>query len=110
MPQFFPSLSIGLGMDQIKQTLILRLAKKGLETDLILNPQMSISQVNQKMQYVGWAGVEMDYHTFQLALACFEDEGLQRLENKSVGWFAKRFDPHLLSADTQPASATKVVL
>ena len=109
-------------MDKIKQTLILRLVKKGLETDLIpnfirnlanfyiINPQISISQVNQKMHYVGWAGVEMDYHTFQLAVACFEDEGLQRLENKSVGWFAKRFDPHLLSTDAQPASATKVVL
>jgi hypothetical protein len=109
-------------MDQIKQTLMLRLVKKGLETDLIpnfirslanfylVNPQMSISQVNQKMHYVGWAGVEMDYHTFQLALACFEDEGLQRLENKSVGWFAKRFDAHLVSADDPPASAAKAAL
>jgi hypothetical protein len=109
-------------LDKIKQTLILRLVKKGLETDLIpnfirslanfyiVNPQMSISQVNQKMQYVGWAGVEMDYHTFQLALACFEDEGLKRLENKPVGWFAKRFDPYLLWADDKPASTTKAVL
>jgi hypothetical protein len=71
---------------------------------------MNVSQVNQKLQYLGWAGVEVDYHTFQLALACFEDEGLKRIENKTIRWFTKRFGPECLSADNPPAPAVKVVL
>ena len=109
-------------MNQIKHTLIQRLEKKGLESDLIpsfirslantyvVNPQMNVSQVNQKLQYLGWAGVEVDYHTFQLALACLDDEGLKPIENKSIRWFTKRFGPECLSADNQPAPAVEVVL
>lgn len=109
-------------MNKIKHTLIQRLEKKGLEADLIpsfirslansyvVNPQMNVSQVNQKLQSLGWAGVEVDYHTFQLALACFEDEGLKRIENKSIRWFTKRFDPKRISADNQPDPAVEVVI
>ena len=109
-------------MDNIKHTLIQRLEKKGLESDLIpsfirslansyvVNPQMNFSQVNQKLQSLGWAGVEVDYHTFQLVLACFEDEGLKRIENKSIRWFTKRFDPKCISADSSPGPAAEVVL
>lgn len=108
-------------MNKIKHTLIQRLEKKGLESDLIpsfirslansyvVNPQMNISQVNQKLQYLGWAGVEVDYHTFQLALACFEDEGLKRIENKSIRWFKKRFDPKCVSPGKQADPTTEVV-
>jgi hypothetical protein len=109
-------------MNHIKHTLIQRLEKKGLESDLIpsfirslansyvVNPQMNFSQVNQKLQSLGWAGVEVDYHTFQLALACFEDEGLKRIENKSIRWFTKRFGPRSLSTDSKPMPATEVVV
>ena len=109
-------------MNHIKHTLIQRLEKKGLESDLIpsfirslansyvVNPQMNFSQVNQKLQSLGWAGVEVDYHTFQLALACFEDEGLNRIENKSIRWFTKRFGPRNLSADSKTMPAAEVVL
>ena len=109
-------------MNQIKRTLIRRLEKKGLESDLIpsfirslansyvVNPQMNVTQVNQKLQYLGWAGVDVDYHTFQLALACFEDEGLKRIENKSISWFTKRFGPRSLSADSKPLPAAEVTL
>jgi hypothetical protein len=108
-------------MNQVKHTLIQRLEKKGLDSNLIpsfirsiansyvVNPQMSVSQVNQKLHYLGWAGVEMDYHTFQLVLACFEDEGLKRMENKSIRWFTKRFDPKRLSADDLPDPVTEIV-
>jgi hypothetical protein len=89
-------------MNQIKHTLIQRLEKKGLESDLIpsfirslansyvVNPQMNVSQVNQKLQYLGW--------------------GLKPIENKSIRWFTKRFGPECLSADNQPAPAVEVVL
>ena len=109
-------------MNNIKQTLIQRLEKKGLESDLIpsfirslansyvVNPQMNVSQVNQKLQYLGWAGVEVDYHTFQLALACFEDEGLKRIENKSIRWFTKRFGPQCLSGDNLPDPAVEAAI
>jgi len=113
---------MGKIMNQIKHTLIQRLEKKGLESDLIpsfirslansyvVNPQMDFSQVNQKLQSLGWAGVEVDYHTFQLALACFEDEGLKSIENKSIRWFTKRFGPKRLSTDSQPTPAAEITL
>ena len=109
-------------MNQIKLTLIQRLEKKGLDSNLIpsfirslancyvVNPHLSLSQVNRKLQYLGWEGVEMDYHTLQLVLSCFEDEGLKRLETKPVQWFVKRFDPQNLSFDDQAESTVEATL
>lgn len=109
-------------MNQIKLTLIRRLEKKGLDSNLIpsfvrslancyvVNPHLSLSQVNRQLQYLGWEGVEMDYHTLQLILSCFEDEGLKRLETKPVRWFVKRFDPHNLSVDDPADSAVEAPL
>ena len=58
------------------------------------DPQMSLSQINRRLRYLGWEGIELDYHTLQLAIACLEDEGLENMENKPVWWFENNFTLH----------------
>jgi hypothetical protein len=43
---------------------------------------MNLLHVNKRLHSLGWDGFELDYHTLQLAIACFEAEGLKTLENK----------------------------
>ncbi len=37
---------------------------------------MNPLQANEKLQFLGWDDIEVDYHTMQLAIACFETEGI----------------------------------
>ena len=79
-------------LSQHKQILINRLEKKGMEKNTILgfilslksclidNPNMNHFQINKRLQFLGWDDFELDYHTLQLAIACFEAEGLKSLE------------------------------
>lgn len=79
-------------LSQHKQILINRLEKKGMEKNAILgfilslksylldNPNMNHLQINKRLQFLGWDEFELDYHTLQLAIACFESEGLKSLE------------------------------
>ena len=41
---------------------------------------MNHLQINKRLQFLGWNDFELDYHTLQLAIACFEAEGLKSLE------------------------------
>ncbi len=66
----------------IKQIFLQRLIKIGVEPNLTssllkalavffyLNPNMSLSQVNERLHYLGWNDIELDYHTYQLAIEC----------------------------------------
>jgi len=66
----------------IKQILLKQLIIIGVEPNLIsglmkalavffyLNPNMSLSQVNERLHYLGWNDIELDYHTYQLAIEC----------------------------------------
>jgi hypothetical protein len=54
---------------------------------------MNLSQINRQLRYLGWNGIELDYHTLQLAIACLEEEGLENMENKPVHWFESNFSP-----------------
>jgi len=45
---------------------------------------MNLLQVNKQLHLLGWDSFELDYRTLELATACFEAEGLERLENKPV--------------------------
>ena len=38
-----------------------------------LNPQATMIQINERLRFLGWIDVELDYHTFSLA-----KESLQR--------------------------------
>ena len=79
--------------NQIKQNLISRLEKQGIEPNIIpgfirslanaisVNPQMNLLQVNKHLHFLGWDEFELDYHTLQLAIACFEAEGLKSSEH-----------------------------
>ena len=73
----------------VETTLRHQLDKMGIESntiprfvkDLIIclsdNPSMNLFQVNSRMHCLGWD--YLDYHTFQLAKACFENGGLKSL-------------------------------
>ena len=66
----------------LKQIFLQRLIKIVVEPNLIsglmkalavffyLNPNMSLSQVNERLHYLGWNDIELDYHTYQLAIEC----------------------------------------
>ena len=74
----------------IETTLLHHLDKMGIESntiprfvkDLIIsftdNPSMSLFQVNSRLHGLGWD--YLDYHTFQLAKACFENGNLKSLQ------------------------------
>jgi hypothetical protein len=80
-------------MIQIKIKLVKRLKMKGVEPGIIpwfiknlestmrFNSQMNLSQINNRMKWLGWDDVELDYHTYQLAKACFESEAINGTGN-----------------------------
>jgi hypothetical protein len=69
-----------------KHILMQRLEKKGMAKSTILgftlslksclldNPDMNHIQINKRLKFLGWDDFELDYHTLQLAIACFENE------------------------------------
>ena len=90
-------------LDQLERILIRQLEKSGLESNLIpgfirslaktisSDPQMDHLRVNERLQYLGWDGFVLDYHTLQLAMACFEANGLETMDKRSVQWFETHF-------------------
>ena len=68
----------------IEKTLINELKGKGIEYKIIprfikdlaysfqIDPSVSLSDVNDRLHFLGWEDVELDYHTLQLAIASFE--------------------------------------
>jgi hypothetical protein len=47
--------------------------KKALAGFLYLNPNISLLQVNERLHYLGWNDIELDYHTYQLAIECLDN-------------------------------------
>jgi len=90
-------------LNELLRTFLERLEKKGVERCIIpgfvrnlanavfLSPHMSLSQVNTRLQFLGWDGFELDYHTLELARACFEAKGLGASDTKPSGWFENHF-------------------
>ena len=80
-------------MIQIKMTLVDRLKMKGIEPNTIpwfiknlantmkFDSHMDLSQINRRLKWLGWDDFELDYHTYQLAKACFEAEGMSPIDN-----------------------------
>jgi hypothetical protein len=71
---------------EIELSLMTQLEKKGIEQSMIplfirdlvgtvysASSLEDISQINDRLHLLGWIGIEMDYHTLQLAKACFEN-------------------------------------
>jgi len=73
-------------LGSVRRVLRQRLENKGLDSStipgyirsltnaLVKKPHMTLSQVNRQMDYVGWRGVELDYHTWELTRATLESE------------------------------------
>jgi hypothetical protein len=86
-------------MDDLKQIFIKRLEDKGIRLSIIpcfirdlansflTDPNLNYSQVNERLHYLGWDDFDLDYHTLELAVACFEIEGLKISEYNPVKWF-----------------------
>ena len=43
-----------------------------------IDPYVSLSDVNERLHFLGWEDVELDYHTLQLAIASFESDQSQQ--------------------------------
>lgn len=68
----------------IEETLINELQEKGINDEIIprfikdlaysyeIDPSFSLSEINDRLHYLGWSDVDLDYHTLQLAIASFE--------------------------------------
>ena len=107
-------------MKQIKEILFRRLEKNGVDFNFMPgfirslvnscsnDPEMNLSQINRQLNYLGWNGIELDYHTLQLAIACLEDEGLENMENKPVRWFERNFSPPNSDAFEDPGTISEV--
>ncbi|MCU0560116.1 MAG: hypothetical protein MUD16_07965 [Desulfobacterales bacterium] len=73
-------------MNNLRQLFIDQLVKKGadpaslpgmlraLSKILSANPEIDTATANEKLCYLGWNEIQMDYHILQLALAYFESE------------------------------------
>jgi hypothetical protein len=46
---------------------------KNLSNMSLVNSDMTLFQVNDRLRLLGWEDVELDYHTLQLAIAFFEE-------------------------------------
>jgi hypothetical protein len=82
-------------MNDVRQIFIERLIKKGADPSslpgilralskiLSADPDIDPASANEKLSYLGWKEVEVDYHLLQLSLAYFESEDPQSPERFS---------------------------
>ena len=76
-----------ISLTELKKRLIERLEMKGMEPGMVpgfmrllenavmVKPNMGLTEAAERLENLGWDGFELDYHTLQLAIACFEVEG-----------------------------------
>jgi hypothetical protein len=88
-----------LAMNDLKKILIKRLENKGigisiipcfirdLANSFVVNPNFNYSQINKRLHDLGWNDFDLDYHTLELFIACFEIEGLNNFEYRPAHWF-----------------------
>ncbi|UCE34624.1 MAG: hypothetical protein JSV40_01500 [Deltaproteobacteria bacterium] len=81
-------------MEQIIRILIERLTGKGMEVTTIpaylrnfaqtvlAHPHITLNELNDQLQFLGWNGFELDNDTFYLILAVFEPD----LASKPSSW------------------------
>jgi hypothetical protein len=89
----------------LDKKLALKLIENGVEASLIpgflrslanaclITPNISHYQANKRIKYLGWEHIEIDYHTFELAMTSLEVKGLSQLKYKSAPWYIDSFDP-----------------
>jgi hypothetical protein len=77
----------------VRRALVHRLAALGIHRELVpglirniavahrIDPYIDRLRFNRRLRYLGWNDLNLDYHTWQLALACLETEdGRQRIQ------------------------------
>ena len=91
-------------MTVIDQKLVNKLMENGVEAALIpgfirslanaflINPNMSYCQARKRLKYLGWEDIDIDYHTFSLAVNVLETKGLSHLKYKSAPWYLSSFN------------------
>ena len=94
-----------LDKTQLKELLIQRLEQLGVEAHLVpgflrllansvfVHSETNRFLVNQHLHYLGWEDFELDEQTYQLAIACFEAEGLSSNRVVPPLWFEHCFNP-----------------
>lgn len=95
-------------MDQIIRIYIERLAKMGMEVSIIpayirdlantlsFNADLSLPELNRKLQQLGWSDFELDNHTLQLIMAHLEAEDILSSGLSKPVWL------EVLSTKTKP--------
>jgi hypothetical protein len=90
-------------LNTVKSQLLQRLKEKGIEECLIpgflriltnsLNgyPDTNRFLINKKLGYLGWPDFDLDEHTFQLAMACFEDDAVDISKHLPADWFLNHY-------------------
>jgi hypothetical protein len=70
----------------LRRALVDRLKALGLHRSLVpwlirnlaaacrIDPNLNLTQFNRRLHYLGWRDLRLDYHTWQLALACLDNE------------------------------------
>ena len=91
-------------MTSVDKKFICKLIEKGVESSLIpgfirslanallINPAMTHIQANQRLKYLGWDDIEIDYHTFQLAISSLETKGLSKLEYRHAPFYVDGYN------------------
>jgi hypothetical protein len=89
---------------QLKELLIQRLEQLGVEVHLVpgflrllansvfVHSETNRFLVNQHLHYLGWEDFELDEQAYQLAIACFEAEGLSSGRVVPPLWFEHCFN------------------
>ncbi len=65
---------------------------RSLANAMLINPAMTHLQVNSRLKYLGWDDIEIDYHTFQLAISSFETKGLSTLVYKPAPFYVDGYN------------------
>ena len=70
----------------IEEALISELQEKGINNEVIprfikdlahsyeIDPSFGLLEINDRLHYLGWDDIDLDYHTLQLAIASFESD------------------------------------
>lgn len=92
-----------IGLVQIKQMLIQRLQRQGVEDCLIPGlikqlasvffslPHLNRDTVNERLDFLGWNDFKLDEQCFQLVKACFEAENIIAPNRLPANWFTANF-------------------
>ena len=89
--------------NSIKHQFICRLKDKGIEECLIPGflrllanalkgyPDTNLFLINKRLDYLGWQDFELDEHTYQLAMACFEGDNVDISKHLPAEWFFSNY-------------------